>query len=908
MFRRKSRSVAYTGVQQAPMPGLEPDSGATAAARSIGQSLKKSQPHIYGQPTVNEDKPLQNEQPSKNEQPSENGQPSKNVHPTQKRQNLEKRTNSGLLKRSTSFAQAGRSASMSSSTFPKGTPRHESINSVRPVINGAQVSEPTRLSSINGSNEARLRDLRLQHMPEDSLNKPVKMIKKYIPTPNGIQVVEVPESSYKKELARSNSMRSGLSVRNGLLTRTTPRSPSLSTSSGSQRLKLQMHSRKGPGLRLSSFTHEYSIVEEPDDVLEQQLSRAQRLNVNSLLKSEIEREKQRARDLAKERLEYEQLETLRAQNEKMQQELQMLKEKDRLEVQHKEAKVENIDPNLLVRTSTIESDTQNPKPEVQNHFVDFSASNELAEDGDDEEDVPIVPVPHAVDEVELKRTKNGHPPPLNRDSFVESAYTLDDDSSQEHPTLMSELEVMESYNDGTPVLNVLKDYDTKEYGIKEYDTKEYDTKEFDTHDFDTQEFDTQDYNDTQDYSFKDTSPKGYHSPVLESPPAIFIEAENEGTVLPTFDPVPEVIADYNSPLNIASSIRSASSIDSKSKPIKSAMKNPKPRYGSVKTGAPSPAENAYLSLTTAENTRLNSKISTTHLSDGNNDLRASLKTPPPSATKTPQKRMSLTLRNPPTAPSVTPGGMSTRTIRPRRHSDIPQGRFGDTSFDSTSNGGMSSRKLRAEPVKPIAPHPLSDPNYQSPSKQKAAALYEKANMRPSSYFGPSVERKSSFSRQKGNQENELGHTATKAQPMSSRTAALRGSTVEQGKSPSRPTHNEQTSFTTMRSVVAPNNTKHMPVTMSNRQVQSSSTFKSKIVDSDSDNDELPARSSARPTRFAASDDEAPPQTSMPHSLRDSHINSVRKTPPSMLQEPVPKVKEEKKKTKKKFLKKLFGLN
>ena len=38
--------------------------------------------------------------------------------------------------------------------------------------------------------------------------QPVKMVKKYIPTPNGIKIVEVPESNLAQEISRNNSIRS----------------------------------------------------------------------------------------------------------------------------------------------------------------------------------------------------------------------------------------------------------------------------------------------------------------------------------------------------------------------------------------------------------------------------------------------------------------------------------------------------------------------------------------------------------------------------------------------------------------------------------------------------------------------------------------------------------------------------
>lgn len=851
MFKRKSKySVAYTGVDRVPLPAQEPDSGAQAAARSIGESLKKAQPHVYGSP-----------------------QPQQANIATQPR-------SSSLLKRSPSIAsnKPNPASSLRTSSRVLGSKVPANQRHSLPASNGVPnngsgiIGESTRLSSLDG-NEARIRDLKLQHLPQQTVHRqaPVKMIKKYIPTPNGIQIVEVPESSFKQEIARSNSMRSGLNVRNGLLTKT-QRAPSLNSASG-HRLKLQPQSRRGPGLRLSSFTNEPSIAEEPDLLAENREETIRRLKESATLKSEIEREKQRARDLEKQKLEYEQLESLRAQNAKMYRELQTLKEKEASppQVSHSlftESQNGTIDPKLI----------NSSEPTHIDHFVDFSALADQAEEGDDEEEVPIVPVPHAVDEVELKRVQNGYSASGNRDSFVSSAYTLDDLSSQEHPTMTSELEVLEGY-----------------------------------------EHDHQDLDEGRDFGIEEVAVDSFQSPVLNKeiqpvfePLSAQLTGETgERTVLPTFDPVPEVIGGPIPPLNVASSIRSFSSLDSKSRPMKSAMKNSKAKYTSNKPAVVSPAEQAYLSLTTAENTRLNSKLSASQLNEEKTEPRSASnpqgKSPMPSNTSTPQKRMSQTLRKQPSLTSPTPGGMSSRTVRPRRHSDIPSAKGPEGSRDSQSGGGMSARMFRNEP-KPIAQHPALSPNYESPSKKKAAALYAKANMRPISQFEPSLRRKSSFSREaEEHQKDDLAQQVQK--PTHLHMKSLRTSTNRVPIIPSvEPAKIISKSSTTP--VAAPIPTKAASSTAKPREtvraesLASSAKFTSKILDSDDEDGELPVRSSARPSRFADSDDEAPPKMQT-QTLRDASIKPVRESRvPTMLRKEEPP-KEEKKK-KKNRLKKLFG--
>lgn len=849
MFKRKSNyGVSYTGVDRVPLPAQEPDSGAQAAARSIGESLKKAQPHVYGAP--------QPQQPNTAQQPR----------------------NSSLLKRSPSIAsnkpKATFSLSASSRSLAKKVPanqRHSIPVTNRVPNNGSGIiGESTRLSSLDG-NEARIRDLKLQHLPQQPVPRqaPVKMIKKYIPTPNGIQIVEVPESSFKQEIARSNSMRSGLSVRSGLLTKT-QRAPSLNSASG-HRLKLQTHARKGPGLRLSSFTNEPSIAEEPDLLADNREETIRRLKEASNLKSEIEREKQRARDLEKQKLEYEQLESLRAQNDKMYRELQTLKEKELSPPQtsqsvYSESPSGTIDPKLVNYTEATHPD----------HFIDFSALADQAEDGDDEADVPIVPVPHAVDEVDLKRALNGYSALGNRDSFVSSAYTLDDVSSQEHPTITSELEVLESYEHGH-------------------------------HDLD----------EGRDFGIEEVAVDSFHSPILnkESQPvfdplsAQLTGETGERTVLPTFDPVPEVIGGTVASLNVASSIRSVSSLDSKSRPIKSAMKNSKVKYTTAKPAVVSPAEQAYLSLTTAENTRLNSKLSASQLNEEDSKplptANPTVKSPVPSNTSTPQKRMSQSLRKQPSLTSPSPGGMSTRPVRPRRHSDIPTGKGPESSKNSQYGGGMSSRLFRNEPPKPIAQHPALSPNYESPSKKKAAALYAKANMRPISHFEPSLRRKSSFSRETEDQhENSVLQSPKPTQPhmKSLRTSSNRVPTI----SVVEPTRTIAKSGPSAVAALTPG--KVPSSTMKPKETAESfatpAKFTSKILDSDDEDGGVPIRSSARPSRFADSDDEAPSKMQT-QTLREATIKPVRdsKIPTMLRKEEAPK---EEKKKKKNRLKKLFG--
>lgn len=840
MFKRRSKySVSYTGVDHVPLPAQEPNRNATAAARTIGENMRKAQPHLYGPPQDEHAHDTASHDPRSS--------------------SLLKR-NSSLLKKkpATSIPQRASSLSMPSKQDQRRlTHSHNHGSDI--------IGESTRLSSLNASNEARIRDLKLKHQPQKALTHeaPVKMIKKYIPTPNGIQVVEVPESSFKQELARSNSMRSGLAVRSGLLSKV-PRSPSLNSKSVKQ-----PPLRRGPGLRLSSFTNEPSIAEEPD-FIETREETIQRLKESAFLKSEIEKEKKRSKELEQQRLEFEQLESLRARNNQISKELQEMRKKDLEAPIHRELPKKNYSLDV----SYLKPNGDTPGSSFPNVKYDYPLLDQ-AEDGDDEEDVPIVPVPHAVDEVDLKHAKESGSILAHRDSFVDSSYTIDDLSSQDNPTITSALEVLETYEDhnGSKLLNNSQQKMTDiDFGIEEVGVEQFDSPKL-----------------------SPSNLSKFEAPAVEN---------GEKTILPTFDPVPEVIGESGLPTQHAASIRSISSLDSKSKPMKSALKKPGvSKVVSVKQSVVSPAEQAYLSLTTAENTRLNSKLSSLQL-NGGPEPQPTVKSPPPSGSSTPQKRMSQTLRKQPSISNTgNNGGMANRVARQRRHSDVPVKTSEVEQGPRSSGGGMSSRNFRTDP-KPMAPHPALSPNYQSPSKQKAAALYAKANSRPVSHFEPTLRRKSSFSRESEPGEPVLSEPVPKSQMRSLRSSASKSKGTQSmnqfilaGVEPSNP----PPAKAAPQIMQGPK--PHLPTF-----VQTQPTYKLKIVDSDDEGDYVPA-SSLKPSRFADSDDEGPPPrlgTGQP-TLRDAQIKPLRDTKSSKSEQSKTAPKEEKKK-KKRLLKKLFGLN
>ncbi|GEQ70796.1 hypothetical protein JCM33374_g4475 [Metschnikowia sp. JCM 33374] len=183
---------------------------------------------------------------------------------------------------------------------------------------------------------------------------------------------------------------------------------------------------------------------------------------------------------------------------------------------------------------------------------------------------------------------------------------------------------------------------------------------------------------------------------------------------------------------------------------------------------------------------------------------------------------------------------------------------------------------------PIAPHPTSKPNYQSPSKLRAAELYAKANSRPISEF-QSVPRKSSFTR-----DSETPEKPTTANSQ-------------------RPSHRTTLRSPRPLSQISNSPGPQIPPNQSSKQ-QYNGGFKSKFMDSD---DELDTRvggthrNGGFSSRFVDSDDESR-GTRIPssqHATDYSAMQSLRNK-----EEKEPKEKSKEKKPKKKFLKKLFGRN
>lgn len=749
-----------------------------------------------------------------------------------------------------------------SSSLLSGTSGHQISYNVDDSFTDSTFEQMGQEADAHYSNRAKLSDLKLNHTPAPP---PVKMVKKYVPTPNGIQVIEVPEATLKKEIARSNSMRSGLSLGKQTL-RSIPRLPSLS---GAQQLSINRPSQRSRTQRQSSILNTPKIVEnvELEKLWASEAAVAEQRAEHELLKRQIAEEERLAKELEAQRLEFERLKELRLKNEQRMRELRELEDEE-------EIRSRTISPVSELIPTTL-SDGNEKIPPVVGAFQTESHPKAAEED---EEEVPIEPLPFVVDELEKKEIEKevadgtvarepehdvpiSHPTPVAADELEKKR--LED--AADAPTSEYSLEVPSFVSSSRKLPEETHGNDKEDFGIEEVPTHEFDTP---------------------------TLAKQLR-PVFDP---IEVQHIDSPSPSPRFDPVPEIIENQLTgiltppALNLAAaSIKSGGSLDSKSsRPIKSALKIPKAAYLSKNAQSESPAHQAYLSLTTAENTRLNSKLSSTQLSDANGLVPPERPSPPKSPV-TPLKRMSQTLRKAPSNTTSNASAMSGRSLRPRSQSDVSQ-------TPRANGGGMSSRMFKSQP-QPIPPHPALQPNYQSPSKLKAAELYAKANSRPKSQFQPPVKRQSSFTKH---------HDASK------------GENAPPGHMPQQTTHR-----TTLRSERPQS---HVPPAYAGQAAAASSTaptaapartsnaggfkgFKSRYADSDDEDSSYPvyaAANTALSSRFNDSYEDlrgaggnAPSKTASREEVMHTPIISLRNKDKN-------ETPKEEKPKKKKFLRKLFG--
>lgn len=874
--RRSRNSVAYTGVGYLASTH-HPDNGAMAAALTIGKKLPPAQNNAIHQkpPAIGSLGSLLKRSPS---------------------------LQSNSI-RSTSTPNHYRRGSTSSDRH-SFTPRVE--YSVDDSFTDSQIEEMGRDADAHYSNRAQLRDLKLSHLPPQ---QQVKMVKKYVPTPNGIQVVEVPETSMKQAIARSNSMRSGLSLnragllssRNNLLSRI-PKSPSRSGSLTAQNTGQKRVTWKRSTLAASKIDESAEL--EPS---EQSKAAAE-------LQRQIDEERQLAAKLESQRKEYEQLKQLRLQNEKHRAELERLREE---EESYSRLPSRQTSPHPVESVPTSISTTLDaphpvkPQAPTLNDLPDDTPQPQANDDAPqaqstDDEEVPIEPVPFAVDEFEQKKAgKNPEKLPTSigdQEEDVTSTYSLDD-ASVTHAVTVTAAEIdTDDVIQNYAALGAAGGSEEDEFGIVEVPNE------------------TESPTLAQQVKSR-LNGNGKDSIALPND----VDSISESTT-PKFDPTPEIIQDEPQvdtlahPPNaagLASSIKSGSSSDSR--PIKSAMKNSRSTYAlnnnSNSNANVSPAQQAYLSLTTAENTRLNSKLSSGQLNE--NDSLSPQHHAHPGPPRSPvhaQKLSATTLRKTQHPPQhqqhhqqqqQQQGGLSDRSLRPRTTSDASYNR-------QSTGGGMSSRTFKSSQPQGLPPHPYNGPNYHSPAKAKAAELFAKANNRPASTAHP-LKRESSFNKgsEEGKAENNTAHQPP--QRNGKHRFTLRHDAGQQGA--------QQGGLTAAAATTAHANIQQQAqqqaqqiVQLEQQQKQQQQPpqqqqpaarsheqrgggfkgFRSRIADSDEEDNVKPAQGGGFRSRFRDLEEQAPVQEGPITTLREPKVD--------------PALEEKKPKKKKKFLKKLFGKN
>lgn len=831
-----------------------------AAALTIGQNLKQTQPNVYGKSP---------------------GTPKRSP-------SIKQAHTSSLLKRNSSFH---------GSTAPTAIPQQSRTNSnvsrrhsVTPssVIQEYHIDDSFTDASFDQmgvdadnhySNAARVSDLKLHHVPPPKTQQ--KMVKKYIPTPNGIKIVEVPSDSIKSDIARSNSMRLGMSLSRSGLLQNGPRANSL-TAPRKQPLRK-------PGLRLSSISSQPRIDENVALESHQHPAGSPRGHEDEL-QHQIEHERQLAKDLEGQREKFLKLKELRLKNERRMKELQVLQEEEALHLEGSrgtpgDSQMTSLEPELGKSSDFTQPEEPASPKSIENGISRSAVSAPakplgaavVADDDDEEEDVPVAPVPFVVDEMELKQLKEAHKSPVISENLADS-------------DLISHSSSKDSFNK-TSITTSPQDAVVNNYGDTMISFEEKNTADSpDTlGDFGIEEI-PKEY-----FDFPDLPASGNEGeiakPVTLAPPAS--DAALDESPSPSFDPVPEIIGDLVPPTNIAGSIRSFSSTDSKSRPIKSAMKNPKSNLKPAGGVAESPANKAYLSLTTAENTRLNSKLSSSQLQEfhAQQELKAQTSKSQLSAPQAPQFQP---LRKQPSV-NTQGSGFSGRSLRPQSMADSPASR-------SPQGGGMSSRSFKTQSiVQPIPQHNF----HQSSSKLRAAELYAKANKRPTSEFRP-LQRKSSFTRERP--ENATAAPPTRRTHRTTLRAApahlVQSNGINEKARPDFRSNDGQYPGTDALAT-RPSET----ATDSKKQVRNTGGagqgggFKSRFADSDDEQNTTGYTGFS--SRFGDSDDEG----SQTYASSAAPVAEMPLHKTMRLSQPLSQKKEstkKEKKPKKKFLKKLFG--
>lgn len=535
------------------------------------------------------------------------------------------------------------------------------------TMNDSYMDEITDETSRHYNNHDTVKDLKLQHTPNKNvtkrnsysgMNNQVKMVKKYVPTPNGIKVIEVPEVNMQKEISRNNSIRSGANI---------PRTNSINS------LSAPRTARRQPSSRLSSLVKSPPLVEEepkPDHT------------AYDLLQKKIDEEKEFQRKLEAKRLEYEELKRKRLVDEHQLKQMEQEMNND----MSKFARVDDsmvIDSKDMLSLNSINEDQELEAENVKGLGIDESYKPEALSK----------PILNDVSTLDTENDNTFISPVSTKDTessdYPESSVQVDMDQGNtvdhvaitvvDPPAETGSAPVDEAPSVLAPVLP-LDDPAESVDSIDETDAA------IDPAKIKVDELEGKKLNTTGDETSlldDNTIGKADDDFGIEEVALGPDDTPNLNKSGPTFDTVPSIITDnggensingetgLKAPAPFSQTGSSGSSIHSDHSgspsrgkvPMKSAMKNSSSFYNKNNQPTKNAAQEAYLSLATAENTRLNSKLSAPQLNESNM-LNQSHHYPTANPANI-NRRMSQTLRKPPPNQGTANGGFANRTLRPQ---------------------------------------------------------------------------------------------------------------------------------------------------------------------------------------------------------------------------------------------------
>lgn len=926
MFKKRERTqhrTAYTGVGQNSGNSQQPNPGARAAALSIGNAFKQqsSQPQpstsrqSFGSLNTVNSSNYRNGSLSTSRNGSLLQRGSRNSYAPPVTQQPQARVpNSGSRRYSlgssiTSQPRSNRplnSAGATGRSVSRGSNYSHNIDDSFPELYAEQGYDDDHEDSSHAYNMANMRDLKLPVTAEDNFQKPVRMVKKYVPSPTGIKVIEVPESSFDMEIKRSNSMRMNpYNSRSNSLRAPAKKSASRSgslTSVDSKNLgRRTISSATNHSQAMGSLNEQVTL----EDSLGKSAERVARENKLKALEEQIAKEKELEKEVELKRIEYERLRKARLDKEKELEKYAAIQSEEPNVANNRDntnaAVVETTDVSAHANPNDSDAYIIPPAVAVRSAEPEVKKTNFAETHTEIDNDTQTGDITTASDI--LLEVQEPHDSASRRSSTgpVEDTLSLlSEDGKNMAPTEqandegyskdeLSEVSSESDLNNGMVVKISLGEKGLEEEG-NDPRSSILSTNQDGIESVETLSSNSSGANEVlknKDAVSQDANPDlsqnaaNYFPLDQSTTPRVETTAADEernGDLLTSNSKQQQQqqqqwesnadtrVSQANSSMNslqpptIAVNSSSKSSLysddTSPKRPLKSAMKStsfsllPNNQKSAVKNvNKNSAAHQAYLSLTTAENTRLNSSIST-------------LPNPPTSRRRSTSRGEVYNLggvdggaypqySNPNVLHKEAQRKLSHNSLRnssvnpnAQRHQNPSRG---GNATGPANGAGMSNRTMRNSTyVQPIKPHPALQPNYVSPSKLKVQELYAKAQARPYSNFAP-LEKTSSFEKEVPENQRQSQQPGNTAQVPQKKTGPKRTTL----RSPNPPSATQNHASRPLYS--QPQNNGRT----GNANISANpSGYKSRFNDSD---DDLPGASFGGKfkSRFADSDDDLP---------------------------------------------------